>query len=300
MKDFFRSTRFKILVGVAVLLFAFMLRAAMTPGFATWTSQVLSAITQPLQKLSSSISDAATDFFGKFTLADELSKENEALKEENRQLKEQLVDYDKIKHENEQNKQYLDLKEENKDFQFEQATVIGRDPNDRFGSFTIDKGLLDDVQPNDPVITPDGLIGRVSEVGQTSAKVLTILDPSVSVGCSDSTSQDTGIVTGTIDLAADGLCQMMYLSRESTAKAGDLVITTGVGGVFPKNLIVGTITEVKPDQHGTSLNAIIEPEADILNVKDVFVIKSFQGQGSDPDSDTSTSSTSSDSSDEAQ
>ena len=283
MKDFFRSTRFKILVAVVVLLFAFMLRAASEPGFATWTSQALGVITQPLQKLSTNISNAASDFFGKFAKADQLTEENEKLKEEIRELNKKLVDYDRLSREIEQYKEYLDLKEKNNDFQFEQASVIGRDPNDRFGSFTIDKGLLDDIQPNDPVITPDGVVGRIAEVGQTTAKVVTILNPSVNVssviGYSDKKTRDTGIVTGTIDLSSQSLCQMMYLSRESLAQKGDLVVTTGVGGVFPKDLLVGAIREVKPDAHGTSLNAII---ADIANIKDVFVITSFEGQGSDP------------------
>ena len=95
--------------------------------------------------------------------------------------------------------------------------VIGRDANSQFGSFIIDKGTLQGVAKRDPVITSDGLIGVIEEVGLTYSRVITLHDPSLNVGAYVSRTRDTGIVVGAVDLAQDGQCKMTYLPRDSGA-----------------------------------------------------------------------------------
>ena len=131
----------------------------------------------------------------------------------------------------------------------------------------------------DPVITSDGLVGIVWEVGLTYSHVRTIIDISVEAGVYGITARDSGIVTGDITLSSEGLCRLKYLPKNSGISAGELVVTSGIGGVFPKNLVVGTVRTVDLDPNGLSLSATIEPAADILGVTDVLVIKSFDGQG---------------------
>lgn len=283
MGDFLKSTKFKILIAVLLILFAFMLRAAWTGGLAPLTSQVLALITNPIQKISASISHDTKAFFDRYARADETTKENEELKEKIRELNQKLVDYDKFKQENAQLKEFLEIKEENPDFDFEPATVIGRDTSDRFHSFTIDKGSFAGIEVRDTVITADGLVGVITEVGLTYAKVLTILDVSIEIAAYDTRTKDIGISTGRIDLADEGKCQLTLLPRESGASKGDLVVTSGFGGLYPKGLIIGEIEEVKTESHGISLFAVIKPTADIKNVKDVLVIKSFYGQAVEKD-----------------
>ena len=158
--------------------------------------------------------------------------------------------------------------------------VFGRIAADRFYSFTIDKGSSDGVAENDPVITQEGLVGIVQEVGITHAKVLTILDVMVEVGAINTATREIGATSGEMALAEQGLLRLSYLPRESNAKAGDLIATTGVGGLFPRELVVGTIKEIFPDSQGLSLYAVISPPADIRSVRDVLVIKHFEGQAS--------------------
>lgn len=281
MHDFIKSWRFKALVAAAVVLVAFMLRAAYTGGLGTVASKTLGVLVSPLQKVSGMISDSATGFFQKYLQAGKTQEENEELRKENRELREKLVDYETIKQQNEQYKEFLSIKERNNDFEFEPASVIGRDPNARFYSFTIDVGSLDGVEVRDPVITSDGLVGMVYEVGPTYAKVHTILDVSLDVGAFNPRTKDTGIVTGTVELAQNGNCRMEYLDRDSQAQEGDIIVTSGISGIFPKDLTIGTIRSIAPEDHGMSLYAVIEPAADIREIKDVFVIKSFAGQGSE-------------------
>lgn len=280
MEDFFKSKHFKILALLLALVFAFALRAAHTGTAIPMISRVTAFLLTPVQKgsaqLSYGISQTITEYFSGPRIADE----NEALVSENAELRAKLVEYDRMKAENEQLKKYLDIKEKNSDFNFEPAMVIGRDAADRFYSFTIDKGSSDGVSKNDPVITESGLIGIVSEVGISHAKVLTILDATVDVGVINSATRETGVATGELALAQQGLFKVFYLPRDGESKVGDIISTTGIGGLFPRELVVGTIKELLPDSKGLSLYAVVEPPADIRNVRDVLIIKHFEGQAS--------------------
>ena len=278
MKDFLKTKTFKLILGLAILMCAFMLRAAYTDGIAIFTQKVIGAVVYPFQKASTEISSAVTSMLQGYLRAEQLKEENEALKEELRQLRDQLVDYESIKNENQLYQRFLDIKEQNADFAFCPAMVIGRDANSQFGSFIIDKGTLQGVAKRDPVITSDGLVGVIEEVGLTYSRVITIYDPGLNVGAYVSRTRDTGIVVGAVDLAQEGQCKMTYLPRDSGAAIGDTVLTSG-GNVFPKGLKIGPIKEIRQEDHGVSLYAVIEPFASAYGVKDVFVITAFEGQG---------------------
>jgi len=278
LRDFVSTWRFKILVAILAFMVGFMIMAVYTGESSSLLSQVTGFVTVPIQRLSSDISHSVGDFFDKFINSGKVYEQNKQLQEEVNQLREKLVDYDKVKHENDQFREIIGFKESRQDLAFVTASVIARDPADRFYSFTIDKGSLDDVRYLDPVMTADGLVGYVMEVGLTSSKVITILDVVSKVGVYSSSTRDIGIATGTIDLAREGLCQIEYLPRDSEIVPGDLILTSG-GSLFPRDLIVGVVSDVRPNSHGTSLVAVVRPATEIQSVKDVFVITSFAGQG---------------------
>lgn len=279
MREFFSSKIFKLFVALAIILFAFMLRATLTEGFSNVFSSVIGTITTPIQKVTTGFTDSVTDLLYKFVHVNDISKENDALKEENRQLIEQMADYENIKHENESLKKDLGVKEQNPEWTLEKASVVARDPVGRFYSFTIDKGYLDGVSERDPVVTANGLVGIVSEVSPMFSKVITILDISLNVGCYNVRTRDVATVAGDIRLAEDGKTKMSLIPRESGSAKGDIIQTTGTSGLFPKDITIGKISEVEFEPHGTTLYAVIEPTNDIKNVKDVLVITSFRGQG---------------------
>ena len=278
MNEFFKSKKFKILLGIAAVLFGFMLYTAMNAGFGNILSNSLGSVVSPLQKLSMQITSSANGFFEKIIYADKISEENVSLREELRTMREKMVDYETYKAENEQYRQFLDLKKDNPDFVFETGMVIGRDPTDYFYSFTIDKGSVNGIELYDPVITSDGLVGRIAEVSYTDSKVITLLNPGIDVGAFNDRTRDTGVIAGELNLSKDGKCKMSYISRDSSASSGDIITTSGIGGVFPKGLIIGTISDIKTEAHGISLYAEIIPSANIARVRDVFVITSFKGQ----------------------
>lgn len=280
MKEFFHSWVFKVLLALCIVMFAFLLRATMTMGASTVVEQIVGTITAPVQSLTSGLSGSITGFLDQFLRASEISQENEQLLEENRKLIEQMVDYENYKHENESLKEQLGIQEENPQWETMTASVIGRDPSDQFYSFTIDKGTLDGVSYQDPVITADGLVGIVSEVGPVFAKVTTILDVRLNVACQDVRTQDVATISGDIEMAQQGKCKMSLIPRESGIAKGDIVQTAGTSGLYPQGIVVGRVSDVGFEPQGTMMYAVVEPANDIKSIKDVVIITSFKGQGS--------------------
>ena len=280
MKEFFHSWVFKVLLALCIVMFAFLLRATMTMGASTVVEQIVGTITAPVQSLTSGLSGSITGFLDQFLRASEISQENEQLREENRKLIEQMVDYENYKHENESLKEQLGIQEENPQWETMTASVIGRDPSDQFYSFTIDKGTLDGVSYQDPVITADGLVGIVSEVGPVFAKVTTILDVRLNVACQDVRTQDVATISGDIEMAQQGKCKRSLIPRESGIAKGDIVQTAGTSGLYPQGIVVGRVSDVGFEPQGTMMYAVVEPANDIKSIKDVVIITSFKGQGS--------------------
>ena len=280
MKEFFHNWVFKVLLARCIVMFAFLLRATMTMGASTVVEQIVGTITAPVQSLTSGLSGSITGFLDQFLRASEISQENEQLREENRKLIEQMVDYENYKHENESLKEQLGIQEENPQWETMTASVIGRDPSDQFYSFTIDKGTLDGVSYQDPVITADGLVGIVSEVGPVFAKVTTILDVRLNVACQDVRTQDVATISGDIEMAQQGKCKMSLIPRESGIAKGDIVQTAGTSGLYPQGIVVGRVSDVGFEPQGTMMYAVVEPANDIKSIKDVVIITSFKGQGS--------------------
>lgn len=248
--------------------------------FYTWAAK-------PLQQTAVSINNESGDS-GK--TRDELLAENSELQEEVNDLVSQVINYDDLKKENEILRKYYGIKDDNPDYEIAVANVIRRDPNDDFYGFTIDKGSRDSVSVNDPVITDNGLVGWISEVSVTTSKVTTLLSPEAKVGAMDQKSRDSGIATGSVALCDDGLLELSVISADNKIKSGDIVITTGVGGVYPPDIVIGKVTGLDYDEYDTTPYAIIKPYEDLKSVADVVVITSFEGQGvveeaSDTDSD---------------
>ena len=278
MKDFFHTRSFKVLVASVFVLLGLLLYTNSVGS--SITANLLGFLSSPMQKISTGVTTNAAVLADQLTLnANELQAENNALKEEITKLREQLVDYYQIKQENEQFRTVLELKEENRDYQMLPATVIGRDPNDVFYGFSIDQGSLNGVSKNDPVITGDGVVGWVSEVYATSSQVTTLFSPNTKIGAIAKKSRDTGVTGCDITLADEGLIKLAYLTSENKVEAGDIITTTGLSGMYPKDLLIGTVKEVLYEDSGVSQYALVEPFVDIKNVRDVFVLTDFEGKG---------------------
>ena len=276
MKDFFDTWKFKILVGIAVFLVGIMAYAGANGRLTAAPQELLSVAAAPFQKVAAVVSGGVASLWEKYTSIDDVMAENETLKAENAELRQQMVDYDRIKAENEAYKALANIQEKNSNATYVSGFVIGRDPLDSFWGFTLDRGTLDGVAVNDAVISDEGyLLGVVREADLTSCKVMTVLHPSFNAAGVVSRTRDNGIITGSADYAADGLCILSNLARSTLSREGDQVITTGLGGVFPPDVLVGVIKELTPEASGKSTLAVIQPGADPRTVRHVFIITNY-------------------------
>lgn len=210
---------------------------------------------------------------------EELKSENEKLRKENAQLREQLIDYYDTKAENDRLWKYYNLKKQNPSYKIQPANVIKRDTNDDFYAFTLDVGSSNEVNVNDPVITENGLVGWISQVDLTTCKVKTILSPDTKAGAIDKQTNDSGIISGSTSLCDDNLTSLNKLAEDNKIKEGDIIVTSGTAGVYPPNLIIGKVKEIKYNSYDISRYAVIEPYEDIREITSAAVITSFDTQG---------------------
>lgn len=273
MKNFFTSKSFKIMAALFFIMFGLVLYSASTGG--SYFSKIVNFITTPLNQLASGATGAVEDITHIQESKEELLEENKKLKQQIQELSAMLVDYYEIKSQNEQFMKYYEIKKTEAEYSLMPATVIVRDPSDNFYGCTLDKGSLNGISVNDAVVTENGLIGWVYQVEPTSCKVKTILNPDAKVGVIDKASKDSGVISGSPEIADSNQTRITVISAQNNFKEGDLIVTSGIGGVYPANLVVGTVKELKYDSFDASLYAVVEPLEDIRSVTEVVIITEF-------------------------
>lgn len=272
MKEFFKSTKIKIFL--SVLLVLIMLSVFTRNVQNNVVSTTVNAVTYGLSKVTAAaVEDKSEKSY------DELKEETELLSQANRELRAKLIDYHSVKEENTRLWKFYGLKKQNEDFSLIPATVLRRDSNDEFGSFTIDKGTSSDISTGDPVIGENGLVGWISEADVYTAKVVTVLSPQTSIGAVDKATGDTGIITGSSKYADDNRTMFSKLDSDNKVEEGDIISSSGSAGIYPKGLVLGEVKEIGYDTYDTSHYAVIEPYDDISKIVDVAVISDYEGQG---------------------
>jgi rod shape-determining protein MreC len=280
LKDFFNSVRFRIILGIVVLLVGMGVYTVATDGEAFVVSQGVYRLFEPVLKATSSVVDSVTTKVDAILNSKQYYEENQALKQEIYDLNEKLVDYEENKQELEELKKFVNIKEDNPNYDLSApCSIISKSSSDPYCSFIIDKGSEDGIELYDPVVTGSGLVGIISEVAETYSTVTTILSPNISVGAVDAMSNDTGVVQGNASQSVDGLTRLIYLDKENTLKVGDTITCSGSSGTFPKGFLIGTVTEVGVEETGLSAYAIVQPFVDIDKLTSVIVIMDFNGQG---------------------
>ncbi len=279
MVEFFKSKKFKILATVIAALLIGTVFAAISHNGSSPVSSAISTVFSPIEHFSSFVSDKLSDFSVNFKSSASYKKKVEELEKQIEDYQIQLVEFAQAKQKLSLYEEFLDVKKEHKDFIFEDASIIAKDSADSYYSFVINKGTSSGVKVNDPVIYGKHLIGIVVKVKPNTAVVKTILDPDVNVSAYEVQSREYGYVTTTNKLSADGLCSFPGLDKNTSVSTGSIICTSGIGGLYPKDLLLGTVTEVLNDTQSVSVYAVINPGVEIADLRDVFVIKSFDGQG---------------------
>lgn len=278
MKDFFKTSSFRVLIIAVVVLLGLIIYTATAGG--SFLANLLGFATSPMQSIATDVTGNVTEFLDLDGYTkDELKDLVGALQEENAQLEDQLVGYEELQQENEQLKTQLGLEEEEPENELRSASVIGRDPNDVFYGFSIDAGTLSGVSVGDPVITDQGLVGVVTQAYATSSKVTCLLSEDVHVAAWSPKRQESGVIESDVTSASTGVLRLNYLSGDTQIQEGDIIATSGEGGAFPQGLKIGTVARVEKSENDISRFAVIQPFEDLTKVQEVYVVVDFPGKG---------------------
>lgn len=190
------------------------------------------------------------------------------LEKENREL----LDY---KEKNEQLRKALNLKDRFDDYEIIGGNVIAKDPGNWFNIFKIDVGERDGVMNDLPVLsTGKSLVGRIMATDITSSKVITIIDEdSVLSGWISKAGGGPVRIRGDLALKEQGLCRMDYIPVDVNVEVGDVIETSGLGGIYPKGIVIGKVKEVRTASSELDRYAVIEPSTDFKRIEEVFVLK---------------------------
>ncbi|MCI7805127.1 MAG: rod shape-determining protein MreC [Oscillospiraceae bacterium] len=276
MGQFFKSVKFKIILCIAGFFLGIALFSVTRDGKVPFASQCVGTVFNPIRQFSNAISDKVGLVIDLFLDSEKYVEENRQLREKVADLNERLIDYEDMKSEVEDLRKFIGIKEENEDFKYSPVcSVISRNVNDPYGTFVIDRGSNDGISLYDPVVTPEGLVGVITEVANTYSTVRTIFSQELSVGVMCVESRDTGIVEGSLTYAEKGQCKMIYIDKENKIKEGDLIITSGNSGQFPQGYIIGNVKETGIEESGLTAYAVIEPAVNPKDVTSVMVIIDF-------------------------
>lgn len=220
----------------------------------------LGTVSKPFTMCASGIANAFNGFVDVFTRYDELEAENKALRDklaeyENKQYNEEL-----LKEQNDWLKNYINVHEKHPNFIFTDARVIAREANNYSTLLTFNKGSLNGVKSGMPVLTDNGLLGHVTEVGLDWCRVVTVIDTSSSIGVYAERTGALGVVEGNAELRRNGLCKMTYISN-TDLQIGDRIYT-GNSSLYPTDLLIGSVSDITTDSATGEMVAIITPAVD--------------------------------------
>ncbi len=269
-RDFFLFRKYSLLIFIVLLLlFALVLmslRAKQRKGV-EYVDALLMEFCSPFQKASHLFIKTVQGTFQQYVFLVNLEKENRALKKRIAELQEENHRIREMKLANERLRQLLSFREKNSSSMIG-AEVIGQDPSSWFKSITIDKGERDGVKKGMAVVSPAGVIGQILKTAPGYATVLLITDYNSAIDSIVERTRAKAIVEG----MGENRCQLKYLRRAEEVALGDVVVTSGLGGNFPKGLMVGEIKKVDKKGHGVFQFAELVPSVDMTQLEEVFVI----------------------------
>ena len=257
---------------VVVSLFCIIFFAARGRFQAPVSSQAVSLVLSPFQQVTAWVANEVHYVTGAVWEMATLYEQNKMLRSEVEQLRGINLQANEALAENERLRKMIGYQQAARQFDLVAARVIGRESDTWSRMIVIDRGTMNGIANDMPVVTPQGLVGRVVEAGLNSSKVQLILDPRSSVGTivQRAESRVTGIVQGDMDNPT--MPQMVNIPKNADVVEGDVIVTSGFGGVYPKGIIVGLVSSLKNDDGGLLKIGVLEAAVDFQKLEDVMVI----------------------------
>lgn len=256
-----------ITIVILILIVIFSNREANTSFFESIANKLVMPVQNGLTYLKNKISGNSTFFVD----ISNLKNENKELKEKNSQLEQSLRELENIRTENETLKEYLGLTEKYGEYRTIPGYIIDKDISNYSKTIVINVGKKDGIEKNMTVIADEGLVGYVISVTDNTAKVRTIVDTSSSMSCIMSTNKESIVCKGTLENNSE--LKAMYIPTDANLVQGDSIETSGLGGIYPKGIHVGTIKKIINTKNITDRYAVVETAVDFTKLNTVLVIK---------------------------
>ncbi len=236
----------------------------------SFVENIFNVIVMPIQNGFTYLKNKISGNENFFADMETLKKENEELKQKNSEMEQSLRELEIIKAENDTLKEYVNLKDKYKDYSTLPADVINRDISNYSSTIVINVGTKDGIKEGMTVIADSGLVGHIVSVTNSTAKVQTIIDTASAVTSTISTTKDTIVVQGTLDDKT--VLKATFIPTDAVVLQGDSVETSGIGGIYPKGIHIGTIKEVINTNNITDRYALVETAVDFNKLNTVLVI----------------------------
>lgn len=257
-----------VIITVIVLIIIVILSNTKT-GKVSHFGNAINTIVMPIQNGYTYLKNKIAGNTSFFENVDTLNEENEKLKQRNSELEQALRELEVVKSENETLKEYLKLTEKYTSYTTVPAYIINKDTSNYSDTFVINVGEKDGIKENMTVIADKGLVGHVISVSSTTSKIQTIIDPSSSVSALFTSTGDKTTCKGSLE---DNVLKGTYISTNATILENDTVETSGMGGIYPKGITLGTVTKVEDTKNIIDRIAIITPAVDFEKLETVLVI----------------------------
>ena len=264
----------KLAVTIVVLSVAFLgIIVLSIKGNSNIISSGVGGVISPLQKIVYTVNEKVKGSFDFFINFSNVKKENEELTAKNAELENKLIEYERMKDENTRLREMFDYSQNNANYYYLGCNIIGYSGGNISNGYIIDKGTKDGVEKDMVVITPAGLVGKVTKASSSFAIVQTILNENIAVAAMvESTDETTGILQGITDSKNKNLTELSNIPIESAIKEGDKILTSGLGEMYPKEIRIGEVISVEVDNVGIMKRAVVKPYVDFNKLEELFVV----------------------------
>ena len=273
MRGLFQNKPLVIML-IAIVLLGILAFATAGERSVSWLESTVGMVVQPVQTFASKASNSIINFVQRVFKTTDADRELEALAARLAQLENVQEENAKLQEENERLRALLNYTQTAPEYTYVTASVIGNSQGVWFDVFTINAGRNKGIKTDMAVVNADGLIGRITDVGATWSKVTSIIDPSTQVSVMVGRTRDIGLTRGTLNMSGVDMLELYFLATGYDLVPGDVILTNGMGSVYPRDITVGTVTEVSRSTEGSSSdrNAVIQPNVDFGHIEEVMVI----------------------------
>ena len=276
MKEYLKKNGIRLGVVILAVVLVALLAGRVLGGRADFLTNAIVTVREPIRQAASSVADWLDGIYGYLFEYEQLKAENESLRIQLAEAQEEARAGRDAVDENERFRNLLGFSEKHSDFVYESAKIVSWSASNWGSSFTINKGEKNGIEVGDCVVNEYGaLVGQISELGESSATVRTLIDVDTSIGALVGADGSAAMLMGDYTLMRQGQVKVTWLTEGAQLFLEDDVLTSGSGGLIPQGIVIGSVASIQSEAGGQTEYGIINPAVDLDTLVQVYIIKEF-------------------------